>query len=149
DQLPPGEVEKLAKQAAENPHDFNLDAEQARRLGQLARGLRDRDLSDESKADLEKLLRQMRENPNVQRDDLDALRRMVPDRTPQPAAPPPGPGDPPVRPEPPPQPGPGDPPPHGPAKAEAAANDALADALIKIADWLQDFDPDNSSLSSA
>jgi hypothetical protein len=162
DQLAPRDLEKLARQAAENPRDFNLDPEQARRLEQLAKARLDGDLPDQSKADLETILRQMRENPNLKRDDLDALKRALPGLAP-PQPMPGGPTDPPpvkVQPRPPvgepviPPPPPAvpdqpDPQPHGPAKPDAAANDALADAIVKAADWLQDHDPDNTALGSA
>ena len=161
DQIPPGELEKLARQAAENPRDFNLNPEQARELEKLARAMREGKLPDKSKADLAKLLDQMRDNPNVQRGDLDALRRTLPGLpSPRPVSP----GDPPdppsgildppqVRPEPvapPPPPGPDQTgqQPEGPTKPDTAANDTLADALVKLVDWVQDFDPEGSLLSS-
>jgi hypothetical protein len=159
DQIPPGELEKLAKQAAENPRDFNLNPEQARELEQLAKAMREGHLPERSKADLAKLLNQMRDNPNVQRGDLDALKRALPGIPPPPPITPGGPPEPPpgildppqVRPEPvapPPGPDQPGPQPQGPTKPDTTANDTLVEAIVKLVDWVQDFDPEGSVLGS-
>jgi hypothetical protein len=159
DKIDPKDLEKLARQVSDNPNDFPLDDGQRRQLQQIADDMRQgKPLSDQAKVDLARILNDVRKNPNVKPEDIEALRRLLDDKVKPPDPIDPGvqarqmPPDNPINPMPqpnPPQPPKEDLPPPTPKQSDSPSHDVAGQAMLKLADLLDDLDVDDQFVDSA
>lgn len=149
DQLPPEDRKKLVEEAKKNPDDFNLkpkDIEELKKLAELTK-------QPQSAEDLKKLTdlwNKMAPNPNVTPEDVDALKRLLPSEVTPPTSVDPDTPDPPTNPNAEPKSVGEEPKPEEKATTPPTpdASDDNAELLLKLADWLQEVDPDNQYLAA-